>query len=58
VAARAVSLLTRHALRAADAIQLASCMDLRDRLQIPSLFVCHDDRLLAAARREGLATDP
>jgi predicted nucleic acid-binding protein len=58
VVARAVTLLTRHALRAADSLQLASCMELRDRLQTPCLFVCSDDRLLAAARREGLATAP
>ncbi len=56
VVARAVALLTRHALRAADGIQLASCIELRDRLQVPCLFVCSDDRLLAAARLEGLAT--
>jgi predicted nucleic acid-binding protein len=58
VVTRAVTLLTRHALRAADGIQLASCMELRDRLQMPCLFVCSDDRLLTAARREGLATAP
>jgi predicted nucleic acid-binding protein len=58
VVTRAAALLTRHALRAADGIQLASCMELRDRLQTPCLFVCCDDRLLAAARWEGLATAP
>ena len=58
VVARSMTLLVRHALRAADGIQLASCMELRDRLQMACLFVCGDDRLLAAARQEGLATAP
>jgi predicted nucleic acid-binding protein len=58
VVARAVSLLTRLALRATDGVQLASCLELRDRLGVPCLFVCSDGRLLAAARQEGLATAP
>ena len=58
VVARSITLLSRHALRAADGIQLASCMELRDRLQLACLFVCDDDRLLAAARQEGFATAP
>jgi predicted nucleic acid-binding protein len=56
IAVRAVSLLTRLALRAADSVQLASCLELRDQLGEPCLFVCADDRLVAAARQEGLAT--
>jgi len=56
VVGRAVSLLKRFTLHAADGIQLASCLELRDQLGEPCLFVCADDRLLAAARQEGLAT--
>jgi predicted nucleic acid-binding protein len=56
IAVRAVSLLTRLALRAADSVQLACCLELRDQLGEPCLFVCADDRLVAAARQEGLAT--
>lgn len=58
VVSRAVALLPRLALRAADGIQLASCLELRDGLGAPCLFVCTDDRLSAAARQEGLATAP
>jgi len=58
VVARAASLLTRLELRATDSVQLASCLELRDRLRVPCLFVCSDARLLAAARQEGLATAP
>ncbi len=58
VVARAVVLLSRLALRAADGIQLASCLALRDGIGAPCLFVCTDDRLIAAARQEGLATAP
>jgi predicted nucleic acid-binding protein len=56
VVSRAVALLSRLALRAPDGIQLASCLQLRDGLGAPCLFVCTDDRLIAAARQEGLAT--
>jgi hypothetical protein len=58
VVARAVELLVRHPLRAADALQLASCLELRERLKVPCVFVCSDERLLAAARLESLATAP
>jgi predicted nucleic acid-binding protein len=58
VVSRGVALLSRLPLRAADAVQLASCLELRDRLEVPCLFVCCDERLLAAARQEGLATAP
>ena len=58
VVARGVGLLARLPLRAADALQLASCLELQHRLRTPCLFVCCDDRLLAAARQEGLATAP
>jgi predicted nucleic acid-binding protein len=58
VVSRVVALLCRLPLRAADAVQLASCLELRHRLEAACLFVCCDDRLLAAARQEGLATAP
>ena len=56
IVVRAVALLARLAVRAADSVQLASCLELREQLGEPCLFVCADDRLLAAARQEGLAT--
>lgn len=51
---RARSLLLRHPLRSGDAIQLASCVDLRDRLEQPVAFLAFDQRLNEAAVREGL----
>lgn len=56
VTAQAHRLLTRHPLRAADALQLASCLEFQDRLGLDVTFVAWDGRLLAAARREGLTT--
>jgi predicted nucleic acid-binding protein len=56
--ATSVALLQRHALRAADAIQLAACCELRERLKQAVRFVAFDRRLLAAARGEGLKTAP
>ncbi len=53
VVERAVSLLVRHPLRAADALQLASGLELRDGLDRPIDFVAFDECLLAAARGEG-----
>lgn len=58
VVAKAVSLLGRHPLRAADALQLAACLELRERLGLPVSFVAFDERLLASARSEGFATVP
>lgn len=59
----AEDLLERHALRASDAIQLASALEGGDRLAFGAdgrlEFVCGDARLLAAAASEGLAAiDP
>jgi uncharacterized protein len=51
---RARALLLRHPLRSADAIQLGSCLELRDRLQEPVQFLAFDQRLSKAAVREGL----
>jgi predicted nucleic acid-binding protein len=55
IVARAQSLLKRHPLRAGDAIHLASCLHLQEQLQEQSTFIAFDDRLIAAARLEGLA---
>lgn len=55
VTAVALDLLARHPLRAGDAVQLASCLRLRQRLSIAVQFVAYDDRLLKAAQLEGVA---
>jgi len=52
VVTRAQALLQRHALRAGDAVQLASCLHLREELEEPITLVAFDDRLAAAARKE------
>lgn len=54
ITARARVLLERHTLRAGDAIQLASCLLLRDTARGPLAFTAFDDRLSQAARAEGL----
>jgi hypothetical protein len=51
VVTRAQGLLQRHPLRAGDAVQLASCLELRDELEEPLALIAFDDRLLAAARK-------
>jgi uncharacterized protein len=54
---RASALLAHHALRALDAIQLASALELKDRLpvdELPVTFISADERLVEAARREHL----
>jgi predicted nucleic acid-binding protein len=55
VAARARRLLERHPLRAGDAVQLASCLLLRDATGGPVAFAAFDGRLSEAAKAEGLA---
>ena len=50
----AQALLIRHALRAGDAIQLASCLYLRRETGEQISFAAFDDRLTSAARVEGL----
>ena len=55
VAAGARTLLLKHVLRAADAVQLASCLLLQRQLGRPVPFVAFDRRLVLAARAEGLA---
>ena len=54
ITARARRLLERYALRAGDAIQLASCLLLRDTAGGPVAFAAFDDRLRQAAWAEGL----
>jgi len=54
VAARARRLLEQHPLRAGDAVQLASCLLLRDATGGPVAFAAFDGRLNEAARAEGL----
>jgi predicted nucleic acid-binding protein len=54
---RASTLVAHHVLRALDAIQLASALELRDQLspdELPLSFVSSDERLLDAARQEHL----
>ena len=58
VTALARSLLKRHVLRAADAVQLASSLYLGERLAERIPFVAFDRRLRAAARAEGLRVLP
>jgi hypothetical protein len=55
VVTRAQALLQRHSLRAGDAIQLASCLQLRDELEEPITLVAFDGRLVAAARKQRVA---
>lgn len=55
---RAVLLLTRHPLRAADAIQLGACLVLQEKLRFPIAFVAFDQRLRQAAVAERLAVLP
>jgi len=54
VTARARALLERHPLRAGDALQLASCLLLRDTTGGAVAFAAFDDRLSRVARAEGL----
>ena len=49
-------LVKRLPLRGFDAIHLASALRLRDQIGDEILFVASDERLLAAASSEGLAT--
>jgi predicted nucleic acid-binding protein len=52
---RARGLLATHPLRAADAVHLASCLWLAERTGEAVEFVAFDERLLDAARAEGIA---
>lgn len=53
VISRARFLLNAYPLRASDAVQLASCYDLQNRLGHDVPFVVFDERLAAAARATG-----
>jgi predicted nucleic acid-binding protein len=53
----AVRLLRVHALRAADALQLAAAYVAAEELPSSLPFVTLDDRLAAAARKEGFVVD-
>ena len=52
IVTRAQALLRRHPLRAGDAIQLASCLQLKEELDDETVFVAFDAQLVAAARDE------
>lgn len=54
---RAVRLLRKHPLRAADALQLASALTWVDK-PLEAGFVCFDGRLREAAAREGFTVLP
>jgi len=54
VARDSQTLITRHALRAGDAIQLASCLWFRRESGQPVQFGVFDERLAIAARVERL----
>jgi predicted nucleic acid-binding protein len=55
---RVDELLTRHPLRGADAIHLASALLVHEALQQPVTFACADRKLADAARAEGLLIAP
>lgn len=54
VRARALALLARHPLRAADAAQLGAALLVAEGDPGSLIFVCLDERLALAADREGL----
>jgi hypothetical protein len=56
----AEALISRHPLRALDAVQLASALELRGALPPdapPLIFVSADDRLVTTGRREHLQVE-
>lgn len=58
VRSRAIKLLARHPIRAADAGQLGAALLVQDQLADPLEFVCFDRRLSLAAEMEGLQVLP
>lgn len=58
VVTAANGILTRHTLRAADAIHLASCAALAHELETDVPFVVFDERLRRAAAAEGFSVEP
>jgi len=57
VAARASDLLLAHPLRAADAVQLASCILLREEADRDVRLTTYDRALASAAAAEGIAVE-
>ena len=55
---RALAVLARHPLRAADAAQLGAALAVAPEQGGPLGFVCLDERLSVAAEREGLRPIP
>ena len=55
VRSRAISLLARHPIRAADAAQLAAALVVAEPDLVGVPFACLDERLSLAAEREGLS---
>lgn len=55
---RAGALAEQLALRGADAVHLASAQRVAAASEEPALFATWDERLRAAARREGISTVP
>jgi len=55
---RALRLLATHTLRAADSLQLAAALVLSEERPESLSFVCLDERLRDAARREGFPVLP
>lgn len=58
IAAVAETLLGRHELRAGDAIQLASCLQVAERTGQTIRFLAFDERLNRAASSEGFSCWP
>lgn len=58
VLSEATLLLRRYPLRAADSLQLASCLLLRRRLSEAPALVTYDRRLASAAQLEGVEVLP
>jgi len=58
VRSRALRLLNTHAIRAGDALQLAAALIACDERPESLPFVCLDDRLRDAARKEGFPVLP
>lgn len=58
VRSRAINLLARHPIRAADAGQLGAALLVQDNVAGPLEFVCFDSKLALAAELEGLQVLP
>jgi predicted nucleic acid-binding protein len=58
VTGEAISLLTRHRLRAGDSVQLASCLHLRRQVDEDVHLLAYDERLNEVARAVGVLLSP